>query len=295
MNLPELENRLKHHAEITKAVINTPFHIEREEITMTKPKYRIKRIVILTAALICLIGTTVFAAFQLLSAKEVANSLGDSRLAQYFNKQGSLSEAITDGDYKATLLGLISGENLSQFNTSSWEIAPERTYAVVAVEKADGTEMSFDDEILVTPLISGLAPWQYNIFTMNGGYSADIINGVLYRIIECDTIEYFADRDVYMAIVSESFLNNKPYTFDEATGAIEPRADYEGTNILIKLELDPTKADPQKAQEAIASIKQNDADITADTTAADDAENEEDVEEFIITQDMVDKALNRTE
>ena len=183
---------------------------------MSKIKHHsIKRIVILAAAIICLIGTTAFAAFHLLSAKDVANKLGDTKLAQYFEKQGTVSDTITDGDYKATVLGIATGKNLSKFKSSSWKIFPERTYAVVAVEKTDGSPMSYDDKILVTPLIEGLKPWQYNIFTMNGGYSADIIDGVLYRIIELDNIEYFADRNVYMAVLSEPFLNNTAYSFDE--------------------------------------------------------------------------------
>ncbi len=50
---------------------------------------------------------------------------------------------------------------------------------------------------------------------MNGGYTADITDGVLYRIIEFDSIEFFADRKVYMAILSDMFVDSKAYSFDE--------------------------------------------------------------------------------
>lgn len=79
---------------------------------------------------------------------------------------------------------------------------------------------------------------------------ADALGGVLYRIIEFDSIELFADRSIYMAVLSEMFINNKAYSYDEKkTGAIAPREDYGGTNLLIKLKLDKSKAGPARATE----------------------------------------------
>lgn len=275
MKISDLESRLQEHAKITKSTIAAPFDIEREEFNMSKKNYSLKRTVLLVAAIVCLIGTTVFASFHLLSAKDVANTLGDTKLAQYFNDQDMISDTIVDGEYKATVLGITSGENLSNFESSAWEIFSERTYAVVAVEKTDGTPMTFDDEILVTPLIEGLKPWQYNIFTMNGGYTADIIDGVLYRIIEFDSIEYFADKNVYMAVLSEAFLDNTAYSFDETTGTIAPKEEYEGTNILIDLEIDRSKANPEKAAEYLDKLNE--------TVKASDGTSEFD--EYIIAPD----------
>lgn len=255
----ELEKKLRKHAEITKSAMHSPFDFdnERKEFIMTKKTHHIKKITIFAAAVLCIIGTSVFAAYHLMSAKDVASSLGDSKLARYFEKQNFVSQTVTDGDYKATVLGITSGENLSNFKSSSCEIFSERTYAVVAVEKTDGSAMTYDDEILVTPLIQGLKPWQYNIFTMNGGYTANITDGVLYRIIEFDTIEYFADQDVYMAVLSEPFLDNTSYAFDEENGTISPKEDFDGTNILIKLDLDKSKADRKKAQEYLDKMNEN--------------------------------------
>lgn len=223
---------------------------ERKTITMKSKK----KIALIAVAATLVMGITAFAASHLLNAKEVANTLGDTKLAQNFNEQNMMSDTIVDGEYKATVLGITSGENLSDFESSAREIFSERTYAVVAVEKTNGTSMTFDDEILVTPLIEGLKPWQYNIFTMNGSYTADIIDGVLYRIIEFDSIEYFADKNVYMAVLSEPFLDNTAYSFDDVTGTIAPKEDYEGTNILIDLELDKSKANPEKAAEYLDEL-----------------------------------------
>lgn len=224
---------------------------EKENIIMIKK-------IIAIAACITLVGvSTVFAAYKYLSAEQIAYKLGDNKLAEIFNNKDDnfiqQSEAI--GYYKASIIDITSGKNISDFKSSLWDIYPERTYAVVAVEKTDGTEMTNDDEILVTPLIEGLEPWKYNIFTMNGGYCSDIIDGVLYRIIEFDNIEYFADRNIYIAVLNNVFYDTDAYSYDVKTGSITRNNDYEGTNILFNLNIDKSKADPQKAEEYIKEIE----------------------------------------
>lgn len=289
MKISDLEKRLQQHAKITKSVIAAPFELKREEINMEKRrKHNIKRAVLLAAAIICLIGTTAFAAYHLLGAKDVANTLGNAKLAQFFSERGTISETVTDGDYKATVLGIASGKNLSNYVSSTDEVFPDKTYAVVAVEKTDGTAMTYDDQILVSPLIEGLNPWQYNIFTMNGGYSADIIDGVLYRIIEMDNIEYFADKNVYIVVVSDMFLDNTSFSFDEKTGKISPKRNYVGTNILIPLALDKSKADPKKAAAYLKKLEEN-SEISQDEEIEPGVESEN-VKEIIITKEMVDAA-----
>lgn len=277
MKVFDLEERMRQHAEIVKTVVPAPFELKREEIKVMKKRCDLRKGVVIAAAVLCLLGTGVFAAYRLMSAKEVANELGDTRLAENLEDE-QIYDTVTDGEYKATVLGITSGDNLSDFKSSSWDIFSERTYAVVAVEKSDGSAMTYDDEILVTPLIDGLRPWQYNVFTMNGGYTAKIIDGVLYRIIEFDSIEYFADRNVYIAVLSESFLNNKSYSYDEKTGEISAKEDYDGTNILIKLDLDKSKADPKKAQEYLDKLN-------------DKVETETDFEEENLQDDSEDVKL----
>lgn len=257
MNIAELEKRLQEHAEIVKASMATPFVIEkleREDLSMKKKKINLKTIT-LTAAAICVIGTTAFAAARLLSPKQIANELGDATLAEYFEKSGTVSETKEDGKYKATILGTASGRNISNFKASAWDLYPDRTYVAVAVEKADGSEMTYDDKILVTPLIGGLDPMEYNVVTMNGGYSAKIIDGVLYRIIECDSIEFFADKKLYIAVTDTIFLNKNQFVSDSNTESIVANESYDGTNIIFDFKLDAKKANPQKAKEYLDSLK----------------------------------------
>lgn len=270
MELNELEEMLEAHGKTIKAAITPPFSIkelddlinenlpEEEEIismTMEKTTKKPMKVALLAAALICAMSATAFAAYQYLTAGEVAGEFGDKKLASSLAGSDFVPETQTDGDYKATVLGVVTGANISDFQPDTWEVAPGNTYAVVAIEKTDGTAMTWDDNILVTPLIQGQAPWQYNIFTMHhGGAQMQIIDGVLYRIVEFDDIQCFADRQVYLAVLGEAFLDNSSYQMDEATGVITPKADYDGCNILFKLPLDPAKADPAKAEQILKAI-----------------------------------------
>lgn len=218
---------------------------------------KVSKTILLAAALICILGTTVFATVQHLTAKQAANVLGDSQLAKHFNEEEKeLYNAVTDGNYTARLLGITSGANLSQFQSTDWDTYPERTYAVVSIAKTNGEAVTYEDSILVSPLIEGFAPWQYNIFTMHGGYLEQIVDGILYRIIEVDSLEYFADKHVYLAVVDSPFLSNEPFCFDEETGSISENKSYDGTNILFELNLDKSKANPAKAAEYLEKIKQ---------------------------------------
>lgn len=52
--------------------------------------------------------------------------------------------------------------------------------------------------IFISPYIKGENPALVNAFTLNGSYCETVQDGILYRILECDTIEMFADRGVYL-------------------------------------------------------------------------------------------------
>ena len=105
--------------------------------------------------------------------------------------------------YHVTLLGLVSGKDITQFERkSNGEILYDRTYCVTAIKKEDGTPMPdtsqdayADLNFFVSPLIRGCDPWKYNVFTLCGAYSEFVENGVLYRLTECDNVEIFADHD----------------------------------------------------------------------------------------------------
>lgn len=254
MKNEELEKRLSAHAENVKNTIKPKFEYEKsEEKSMKNYKKLTKRIVIIAAAL-CLAVTTVFAAVKYLTPKEVAEKLGENELAKYFDGEFEQPQTVTDGAYKATLLGVTFGKNLNRFDENGTELRAESTYAVIAVEKSDGSEMTYNDDITATPLIEGLEPWKYNIFTMNGGYIEKIIDGIRYRIIDCDSIECFADRKLYIAVYDGMLPSSDKFAMNAESGEISAVESYEGTNILFGFELDAAKADGEKAEKMIAEI-----------------------------------------
>lgn len=154
----------------------------KENKTM-KPVHKRMAVALIAAAIFIMSGSA-FAAWQLLSPKQVAEKLGDKALAKAFDSENAIqiNESVTSGDYTFTLHGITSGENLSDFKSSARDILPDRTYAVVSIAKKDGTSIAkagsedgSEDyqelNFIVSPLIKGQKPWQVNIFTMNGGYS----------------------------------------------------------------------------------------------------------------------------
>ncbi|HHV12974.1 MAG TPA: hypothetical protein GXX75_22125 [Clostridiales bacterium] len=210
-------------------------------------------------AIICalLIPTSIYAAGRLLSPKEAAFEAGDDKLGDAFEKTGEgVYQTITDGAYKATYLGYVNGAALSERIGSAHELNPERTYVAVAIERTDGTEIQYTDNLFVSPLIQGLQPWKYNIASMHGGYVSSLVDGVLYRIIECDSIEMFSNKQLYLIVSDTSFYSVDAYQYDEATGLITVNPAYPGTNILFPIELDPSKADAEKAAAYISRFEE---------------------------------------
>ncbi|RKN85441.1 hypothetical protein [Paenibacillus ginsengarvi] len=221
----------------------------------------------LLAAVIALVmSVTAYAATKLFSSGQVAEHLGERILAEAFASHNAIeiNRTIASGNYRFTLHGIVSGSGLKEWNREAHGIAPDRTYAVVSIAKKDGSRMPATsdpeygkDPFFVSPLVKGLKPWQVNIVTMKGGYSEVVVDGIMYRLIECDGVEMFADRGVYLAISSgDAFYNNAAFAYDESTGEISARTDYAGTSILFELPLDQSKADRAKADAYLRELLQ---------------------------------------
>jgi len=251
-----------------------------KERTAMKRGYR-KRISagVLAAVFTIVISITAIAATQLFSSKQVAERLGQQILAKAFESADAIeiNQSAAGGDYTFTLHGIVSGAGLTEFNSTSQRLNPDRTYAVVSIARQDGSPMpaATDPEygnvpFFVSPLIKGQKPWQVNIVTMNGGYSEVVVDGTMYRLIECDGVEMFADRGVYLAIISGStFYSNEAFAYEESTGEIRPRADFAGSSILFDLPLNKAKADPAKAEAYLHKLlKEPDSAVDASGRAA---------------------------
>lgn len=225
------------------------------------------KLVAAAAVLCCLCAGGVAAAGHFLTPSQVAAQMEQQKLAVLFEGEGSLSlqETRQAGEYVVTLLGLTSGENVTEYWSSDWEGAdslPGRSYAVLSVSRSDGTPMAdLDAEVpdmtlsnsLVSPVLAApdCSLADFNVYTMNGARRDLVQDGVRYILVETDQLEPFADKDPKLAVVLDGtgsitdLLNN--FEQDASTGAIAPRAGTENDCLLFDLPLDESKADPEKA------------------------------------------------
>ncbi|AFL98516.1 hypothetical protein Desde_0019 [Desulfitobacterium dehalogenans ATCC 51507] len=230
----------------------------KEEPVLRKSTIRRSFSTVAAAAMALVIfATTAFAASYFLKPSDVANQLGDKTLSAAFDSPTAvnINQSITSGDYTFTLLGLVSGKDITDnpaYN-SNGDILGDRTYTVVAIQKKDGSPMpTAQDEnyptFYVSPYIKGLKPWQVNAHTLNGGYIENVVDGVMYRIIDCDEVAMFADRGLYLGVNTGSFYNSEAFNYDENTGMLTADPDFDGASVVFDLPIDKSMANPEKAQ-----------------------------------------------
>ena len=238
-------------------------HFEEEE----HMKLNKKRIPfgILAAAFVLLVGSiSVFAAWRYLKPDEVADMFEDSKLAEAFRGEDAvyINETQEYGGYRVTLLGVTSGRSITDHPYFKDDILQDdQTYIVVALENADNTPLpSVSDEnygeisFFVSPIIQGLNPAFYNVMSMGGAYTEYVVDGIQYRLVSCDNVEMFADRNLYLCVSDTPFYAGEAFIMDEATGEFYRNGDYSGLNAVFRLPLDETKADPAAAEAYIESL-----------------------------------------
>lgn len=247
---------------LNQKVIN---RVKEQKKMVGKSKKRFPAAAVVAVLVLCLSSVTVYAAIKYLSPAEVAEEVQDEKLAEAFLGENAviINETQNYGDYNATLLSIVSGELLSDYPyyNATDSIVADRTYAVVAIEMVDGTPMPDTSEeaygeleFFVSPLIGDYNPAFYNIASMSGNYADIVEDGVLYRLLECDNVEMFAEHSLYLCVTEGIFYNTDAYCYDNATGIISRNEEYDGLNALFELPIDITKANPEKAAEYIASL-----------------------------------------
>jgi len=238
----------------------------REEKIMKKKTYKRIPAAVLTAALVLGVGSmTTVAAWKYLMPNEVAQAVMDEKLAEAFMSENAVfvNETQNYGSYYVTFLGMVSGSELTDWIVmdDSGTIRTDLSHIVVAIENADGTPMpdtagdAYGElEFLVTPLVEGYNPVTYNAFAFGGSYTDEVVEGVLYRVMECDNVEIFADRDLYLAVLDSTFYRAAAYNYDETSGEISRNESYDGLNALFQLPIDVAKADPDAAETYMESL-----------------------------------------
>ena len=250
----------------------------RENEDMNRKPRRIPAAAMVAALTLFIGSATAVAAWQYLTPDKVAEVMEDEGLKKAFQSKDAIAinESQTCGDYKITLLGMVSGKDLSSYvvnaeGEGNTEIKEDKTYIVTAIEKVNNTAETVVQEesymnLTASPLVKGFKPWQFNIYTMGGGSTAISENGIEYRITESDNIEIFADRGLYLA-VTDGVPSVEAYQYDENTGEIARNESYQGVNALFHLPIDESKADREAADKYLKELEN--AENSSDDVAED--------------------------
>ena len=211
-----------------------------------------KKLAVLAASAVCLLAMSVSAVLFLTPA-DVAARLDDDPLAAAFQSDDAvaLNETAASGDYTFTLLGMVSGEDLSALPAEyNGETVRDRTYAVFTVARTDGTPLTEQPNLSYSPLVAGYHVSAVNGWTLGATCQSFVEDGVAYYLFDTQNLEMFADHTVYFAIYEGSVPN--PALFPTAEDGTISLA--EGvTGALFTLPLDAEKADPAAAEAFVQS------------------------------------------
>ena len=220
--------------------------LEKEQ-TIMKCSFIRKPAVIAAAA--ALLAVSVSAAALWLTPAQVARYHDQPALAQAFESADAiqLNERVETGDFAVTLLGLVSGSGLTDFEPEADAL---RTYTVVMLNRLDGAPLetsTFDlTEYTLTPLVSGYSPSAVNNWTLGASATGFAQDGAYYYLLDTQDLEIFSHRTVYLAFYEGGAPSREVFAVAQ-DGSISFNPGYEGPQALFTLPLDSGKADPKAA------------------------------------------------
>lgn len=238
--------------EAVETLIRAAGQQEKKEIVIMKPKRTIKT-ALLAAALAAALIVSAAAAVMLLTPKDVAARTDDPVLAAAFESAGAvrIDESVRSGDYIFTLGGVVSGAGIS---TYAQDVDQSRSYVVASVAMTDGTALeNLDAGVQFSPLVAGYAPWHVNAWTLGGGYSAFLNDGVAYYLFDCADLEIFADHTVYLAVGQGLSPSSDTFAMAE-DGTISFIDGFQGAHALFTLPLDAGRADPAAVERLLTEL-----------------------------------------
>ena len=245
-------------------------HISLEDAMNKKRSYKPTRKIAAAAACpVLLLGSsTAYAAYHYLNSSQIADEVAENgALSEAFAGEDAITvnETQSSNGYDITLLGLVSGEKLELYvpNETKKEVSEAHTYVDVAISKTDGTKMKYRN-FCVSPLICGESFSDVNAATLDVGLTWFEKDGIIYELIECDNLEIFADRGVYLSVVDNFGAEAAAFQMDETTGTYSKVENYAGTSALFTLQLDEKKADAAAAEEYLSALRQTEESETAE-------------------------------
>lgn len=219
------------------------------------PAMKRTRTMLIAACLTAVLAMTAAAAIHLLSPRDIAAANGDETLAAAFESEDAivLDQTAECGEYTFRLAGIVSGANLSDFCS---DVDESRTYLVASRARTDGTpiEQATITDYTVTPLVAGYKPWDVNIWTLGGGATGFVRDGVVYYIYDFESVEIFADHTVYLAVYEGGGAPSAQVFVQAEDGTISYHPDFTAPHALFEVPLDPAKADPAAVERFFADI-----------------------------------------
>ncbi len=202
----------------------------KEVYTMKKRPIKIFAVAVV---LILILSLSAFAISYLLSASEVAENLGESEIAVMFNENESNLQTVSNEEYTVSLLGIVSGELLSD---NCDDVSEERSYAVLCVARTDGTPLKLinGSPLQMTPIVESLKPW--DVWAMGMSASGMEKDGVLYYLFDYANLEAFRGKKVAIAVFEGSFPTAEIFTVDE-NGQTQYAESYNGFKGIFFLEM----------------------------------------------------------
>ena len=257
----------------------------KETQTMKHKTFRSGAAAAAAIAILAVGSVSAYAAYRYLTPSQIADQITDTdggALAKAFESKDAVlvNETQKTTGYDITLMGLVSGKDLMPAvapEDSLDSISKEKTYAVIAIAKEDGSPMpSMQDDDYQTycasALVKGKSFMDVNNGTLNAGAYAFEQDGVQYQILECDNLEIFANIGVYVGVVESFGQESQAFTMDKETGEYSVNESYDGMKALFTIPLDKSKADDAAVEKFFKEIEAEDAqDSDSEPGAQDDA------------------------
>lgn len=267
----------------------------KETQTMKHKTFRSGAAAAAAIAILAVGSVSAYAAYRYLTPSQVADEITDGgALAKAFESKDAVlvNETQKTAGYDITLMGLVSGKALMPVapEDSLDSISKEKTYAVLAIAKEDGSPMPGmqDDDYQIfcaSALVKGKSFMDVNNGTLNAGAYAFEQDGVQYQILECDNLEIFANIGVYVGVVENFGEESHAFTMDKETGEYRVNESYDGVKALFAIPLDKSKADDAAAEKFFQESEAEDAqdsdsgtdtqDLDSGTEAQDEAADAE--------------------
>lgn len=232
-----MNHRALYRSTFSRLHTSPDFHVEAStNMTMMNGKKMIGSVLI-AAVLVAALTCAAVAAVRMLTAPEAASAVGDAALAAALAGEDAivLDESQTCGDYTVDLLSIVSGAAISDFVLDG-DLDEERSYLVAALRYTDGTPITVAGEfgLLLTPLVEGYDPVEVNVFTLGGSRCSFVRNGVEYVILDCSSLEPYADHTVYLAAY-EGFAPAREIIAYGEDGSIAFAESYTGPQALFEI------------------------------------------------------------